>query len=444
MSGDRLRGRPSGAATAGGLLSSTMLAQLAVLAATVLSAAWLAPRDFALFGAALGLAGIVNSVNTLGIETRLAIVEVATMSRLLRTGLATCLGLTAAGGAAALLLAASGRSLWAGVLAFAMAGSVISAFQQIATTLALRARRADVLMRSRVAQGCVNAVLILALCASPLPGYVALSAAWVASTVVGLLVSLHGWAPPLPASWRVREADISVTRAEVGLQPVTSLLAGVSSQIPLVILPLVASANLAGSWALSSRILGAGVMAAFSALQPVYYATAAEYVREHAFARVATWHRQWAIWLTAATVPGFLLAGLVISYAMPLLGAQWLDARTLVAPACIYWGSQFFGLPLSQTLLLVGRIRLQLVWTVVRFVAAVAAFSLWPLWGASASIWAWAIVCAATYVVLTVLQARVLRREAAAAQTPAAQPAAPMASGPEQVLTQADPADRVS
>jgi len=445
-SGGPLGARRSGASTAVGLLSSTMLAQLAVLAATVLSAAWLAPLDFALFGAALGLAGIVNSVNTLGIETRLAIVEVPTMARLLRAGLATCLALTAAGGAVAVVLAASGRPEWAEVLAFAMAGSLVSALQQVVTTLALRERRPDVLMRSRVAQGTVNAVLILTLSASPIPGYVALSGAWVASTVVGLLVSLYGWAPPLPAGWRVTATDISVTRAEVGLQPVTNLMAGVSVQIPLVVLPLVASASLAGSWALSTRILGAAVMAAFSALQPVYYATAAEYVRGRAFSRVAAWHRRWAVWLSAATVPGFILAGLVIAYALPLLGAQWLDARALVAPACIYWGSQFFGLPLSQTLLLVGRIRLQLVWTVVRFVAAVAAFALWPLWGATASIWAWSIVCAATYVILTVIQARVLRRLAAGAPTPTAQPAAPVLSRHEVAppLTRADHTDRVS
>jgi O-antigen/teichoic acid export membrane protein len=446
MSRNPLRERSSGLATAFQLLSSTMLAQIAVLAATVLSAAWLDPIDFALFGAALGLAGIVNSVNTLGIETRLAIVEVATMTRLLRAGMAAALAITAVGGAAAALLAASGRDEWACVLAFAMAGSVVSALQQVVTTLALRERRPDVLMRSRVAQGAVNAVLILVLSSSPMPGYVALSTAWVVSTVVGLLVSLYGWAPPLPTSWRVSAEDISVTRAQVGLQPVTSLLAGVSSQIPLVVLPLVASASLAGSWALSTRILGAAVLAAFSALQPVYYATAAEYVREHAFPRVATWHRQWAIWLTAATVPGFLVAGLVIAFALPLLGAQWLDARDLVAPACIYWGSQFFGLPLSQTLLLVGRIRLQLLWTVARFVSAVAAFALWPVWGASASIWAWSIVCAATYVVLTVVQARVLQRMAAGESTPTAAQAATMESIPEvaPLLPQADPTDRVS
>jgi O-antigen/teichoic acid export membrane protein len=156
----------------------------------------------------------------------------------------------------------------------------------------------------------------------------------------------------------------------------------------------------------------------------VYYSTAAEYVRERAFPRLAAWHRRWAFLLTAVTVPGFAVAGLIIAHGLPLLGAQWLDARVLVVPACLYWGSQFFGLPLSQTLLLVGRIRLQLVWTVVQFAAAVAAFALWPVWGAVASIWAWSIVCVATNLVLTVVQGRVLRVMAGNETTPAAQGAA--------------------
>ena len=407
-----LRMRSSGAVTALRLLSSTVLAQVAVLAATVAAATWLTPRDFAFYGAAWGLAGIVNSVNTLGVETRLAVVEAATMEGLLRTGLAACSALTAVGALGAVALAASGKQDWAVVLAFAMTASVVYAAQQLVTTLALREHRHEVLVRSRVAQGVVNAGLIVGLSASPMPGYVALTSAWVASMIVGLIVSLNGWTPPLPDKWRVTKADVRLTRTELGLQPVTNLLAGITVQIPLVVLPSVASASFAGSWALCTRVLGAGVMAAFSSLQPVYYATAAAHVRENAFPLLATWHRKWAIWLTAVTLPGVAVAGLIISYVLPLVGDQWLEARILVVPACVYWGSQFFGLPLSQTILLVGRVQLQLVWTVVRFMAAATAFALWPVWGALASVWTWSVVCALTYLTLTVIQGRVLRQMA--------------------------------
>lgn len=401
--------RPSGISTVLRLLFSTAVAQIAVLVATILSAAWLMPRDFALFGAALGIAGIVSSFNTLGIETRLAVVDAAVMARLLRTGLAACLAITAAGATVALVLARSRQLDWAVVVAFAMTASVIYGAQQVVTTLALRDRHYGALARSRVSQGIVNAILILALSASRMPGYVALSGAWVISMAVGLVVCMLGWTAPLPARWRVSARDVSSTTAEVGLQPVTNLLAGVTGYIPLVVLPLVASASLAGSWALSTRILGAATLATFASLQPVYYATAAEQVRARAFQQLAAWHRRWAIWLTASAIPGFALASVVIAYALPLLGDQWLEARTLVLPACLYWGSQYFGLPLSQTLLLVGKVRLQLIWTVVRFAASAAAFALWPVWGAVSSIWAWAVVCAATYFALTVIQARVLQ-----------------------------------
>ena len=406
-----------GVTTALRLLSSTIVAQIAVLAATVVSAAWLLPRDFAYYGAAFGIAGIVSSFNTLGIETRLAVVEAATMARLLRTGLAACLGIAALGTVVALFVAGSDQWDWGVVIALAMAASMLSASQTVVTTLALRVSQYGVLARSRVAQGIVNAALIVTFSALPMPGYVALTGAWILSMVVGLIVSLRGWVPPFPASWRLTTPDVSATRAEVGLQPVTSLLAAATVLIPLVVLPLVASASLAGSWALSTRVLGAAVMSTYASLQPVYYATAAEFVRGRAFPRLAGWHRRWAVWLTAATIPGFTVAGLVIAYGLPLLGDQWMEARALVIPACLYWGSQFFGLPLSQTLLLVGRIRLQLIWTVARFVAATAAFALWPLWGALASIWAWSIVCVVTFFILTVIQARVLRHMASQATT---------------------------
>jgi O-antigen/teichoic acid export membrane protein len=294
------------------------------------------------------------------------------------------------------------------VLVFAMASSVAFGVQQIVTPLALRHHLYDVLNRSRVVQGVGNAVLILVLVALPIAGYVALSLAFSISMVLGLIVILRGIPPTHTQRWRPTTHDWATTRREIGLQPVTNLLTGVTIQIPLIMFPVFAGAGLAGSWALSTRILAAGVTASYNSIQPIYYATAANYIRDGAYSRLQSWHRKWSLMLTAAAVPGFILAGLLIAYGLPLLGKEWEEARTLVVPACLFFGSVFLALPLSQTLLGVGRIRLQLIWTTVRFVAAVAAFALWPLWGPGGALWAWALVCSSSHLILVALQVRVL------------------------------------
>lgn len=401
--------RTRGWVVAGHLFGGTVLVQVAVLVATIYSAALLTPRDFGLFGAVFGISGIVNGFNALGVESRIAVADQAAVDSLLRVGAVALVVFASAGSGLSVLPAAFGQQTFAAVILLGTFASVVFSVQMIATSLALRDSHHGVLVRSRVAQGITNALLIVTLVRLPLPGYLALAAAWIISMIVGALVALASLGWPGPSHWRPSTRDATRARAEVGVMPFTSLLAGMTMQIPLVVFPIFAGPALAGSWALSARILGAGVTTSYNSIQPVYYATAAMHIRAQDHSALVSWHRRWALGLVLAAIPGFALAGLLLYFGLPLLGAEWEPARLLVVPACLYWGSVFAVLPLSQTLPAVARSELQFKWEVARLATAVFAFALWPVWGALNSVWAWSLACVGASLALIVLQVRVLR-----------------------------------
>lgn len=396
--------------TAGRLLSATVLAQAAVLAATIATATRLSPRDFAWFGAATGLAAVVNTVSTLGVEGVVAVADRAMMSSLLRVGTFSVLLVTLSGLFASAVLFTLGHPVPASVVGVATLAAACTAWQGIAIALAMRESMHGALARSRIVQGLINATLIVGLSALPIRGDIALGAAWIVAVMcslaaLGPAVRVHMSSATLRSFGR---DDVAVARQALRSQPLGNFLGGVTVQLPLLLLPSVAGPGIAGAWALFSRILGSVVVASHSSIQPVYYAETARRARARQYSALAEWNARWVLWLTAAAVPGFAVAGLVVFHGAAWIGPQWTAARDIVFPACLFWCCTFVGLPVVQTLVAVGRFRAQLNWTVARAVVAAAAFAFWPVWGALGSVWAWSITCALSYVVLVVLQRVVL------------------------------------
>lgn len=390
---------PAGVRKASRLLSSSVLAQIAVLAATAVAAFRLSPGDFALFGAMTGIAGLLTTVSTLQVESRIPAVAEDCVNRLLRTGATANAGLTAISMALGAVLLAVGSS-WAAVMWIGGISTLFLGTQRMVFALVLRQKRAELLGRYRVVQGLSNAALILVLVLLlPLPGSIGLGLAWLLSNVLGLAVMFIGWRAPGPL-WTVTldPEDWREQWRQVGTQPVAALMAGGVTPMPLLLLPALGSPGLAGAWALANRFLQPVVGTTYNTLQPLYYENTSEMLRNGRADLAKQVHDRWASLLA---VPALLMAaGCVVAvvWVIPLLGDQWSVARTVVVPAAIFYSMQFWCLPLSQTLVLQGRLDLQMGWTIARFgLCAVAIASLLVLPGQNALV-LWALASQHTFL----------------------------------------------
>lgn len=390
---------PPAVRRAGSLLSSSVLAQIAVLAATAIAASRLVPHDFALFGAMTGLSAVLATVSTLQSEARLPALEEGPARALVRTGVTAnaLLGVLSLAVAGALALAGSDWSL---VVAIGGLCTVVLGIQRLLFALALRARRSDLLARYRVVQGLANAVLILlGVAVLPLPGAVGLGLAWAVSLVIGTAAMLIGWRPPVSV-WRgtLARADWREQWQEVGMQPLAALMAGGVGPLPLLALPVLGQPLVGGAWSLCNRFLVPVVNTTYSTLQPLYVERASEEMRRGRPDLLRRVHNRWAVALALPSALAALGCYVVIVWALPLLGPQWVIGREVVWPAIIYFVTLFWCLPLSQTLLLAGRKDLQMAWTVVRFALAVLGFATVLVVDARTALLLWSLASAVTFL----------------------------------------------
>jgi hypothetical protein len=389
---------------------ATGIAQGAVFIALLYAAARFEARDFALYGLAFGLANMANSANTFGVETRLAVVRDDGVAALVRVGGTAAVAVSGLALPAVVLLVLMGDFDVSVSVALAIGAGHLMAWQQMLTVLALRHAPPHALSRSRTAQGLTNAALIFGLGATPLPGYVVLTGAWVVSILVGLRL-LATVVPPAVRTWRpATRSDWAFAVDQVRYQPLSNLLVGLAAQAPLVLLPVVTTDAVAGAWALCTRLLSAVVVAGQAVLQPIYYAEAAEHVRQRRWGQLRRWHALWAIGLGAGAGVLFSLAGWIISSLLPRLDPQWASVGTVVIAGCIYWGSMLWSVPLSQTLQLMGAMGWQFAWAMVRLAVAGGSFVATSSLGGSTALWAWAVLCLLTDALLITIQLLILAR----------------------------------
>ncbi|WP_420175475.1 Wzz/FepE/Etk N-terminal domain-containing protein [Luteococcus sp. OSA5] len=392
----RIRSHSGVLALASRLLGASVLAQVAVLAAIALVSRDLQPRDFALYGAVSGAAGIAASINTMAAETRTPVVDDQTSQVLNRAGFTTLTAIS-------LLTVIAGLVAWplsrpvGWVLVLSALCAWCTGSQQLLNGIVLRRQLQKVLADGRVSQGLSNAVLLIVLWQLGVPGFLVLVLAWLLSLLIGVGVVYHrGARGHLPRAIASQE-DLRVLRHQVGGQPVANLLSSSVSSMPPLLLPAVGQHLTAGIWALVSRFLNPVVNTTFATLQPLYYGEAAEHVRHDRMPQLRQYHRRWMTAMVLAGIP-FALGSVVITmYLLPLLGPQWKVGWLPALTGAIYYTAMFSCLPLSQTLQMLGRIRLALRWTVVRCIVSLAPLALIGLLGGQRALLGWAIGAAATF-----------------------------------------------
>lgn len=377
------------------LLTSGLIAQMASLVSLAFAANQTTPDDFARFGMIMAGTGVIASVNTLAAETRATVVSGAQAEAITRAGSTACAAFALLIVIGSLMTLPVGQD-WVVVGLFIGGCGFLVGLQQLLSGIVLREEKQELLARSRLVQGLSNALLIVALLLTPMNGEVALGLAWLVSLALGDAViarGVVGWSMAFRTATR---DDFRSLISEVKWQPVSNLLVSSTGSFPLLFLPLGGAIALAGAWALASRFLLPVVNLAQVVLTPVYYGRAAAYYRAEEYESFRTFHMKWMVGLLVAGVPVLIGIFVCIEWFIPALGAEWDIARNTLVPACIFFTSLFVWLPLSQTLILQGRVNAQFAWTVLRFVACLAPFALLGRADPDVVLLGWAVASAAT------------------------------------------------
>lgn len=383
-----------------------MLAQLAVLAATAWAASRMSASQFLLFGLVVSGASLLASCNTWGAELRVTVVEEQQAEALVRAGFTVLGTLTAVVTLVGGVALGAGHS-WGLTVLLTGVGAFFTGVYQVLASIVLRRQRQEFLARYRLVQGPANAALIvLGILVGANMEY-GLVVAWMLSLLIGALTMLPGVRGGLPS--RLASADdLRFLTAQVRLQPVSSLLASSVSTLNLYALAAFGTASVAGAWALATRFLNPVVNTAYNTLQPIYVGSFGARLREQRPARA--FYRRWVLGLAASTVAFTVGAVVLMWFVLPALGTDWASARSVVVPATVYFASMWLCLPVSQTLVMLGRVDEQFWWTVTRCVLCLAPLLFIPALGTMRALDLWAVAAALTFVAQLVwLNERALR-----------------------------------
>lgn len=392
-------------ALASKLFGSSAIAQVAVLVATGIVTTRVRPADFADYGAVSGAAFVIASFNTLAAETRIPVVAAAPARALHRAAWNAIVFLSLAGVIAGGVVAANSPR-WSVIVLLTTGCSLLLGIQQILTAVVLREQRQGLLAQGRLVQGLSNAGLLVALIFLPVPGVLVLSGSWFLSLGLGLIPLFKGLSRSETRDWFgiAHKEDWRLLRREVGLQPIANTLTTGVGSMPLLVLPLIATADLSGAWAVVNRFLMPVVNTLYLTLQPLYYGRGAHLLRQNAVAQFREYRASWLKWLSISSV-GMLIACIVaIELALPILGSEWRIGSLVTLPACFYYVSLFLCLPVSQTLLMLARVKIQFWWTIARVVLCALPFSFVSWIGAYPALTGWAVAAAVTFVAQLELQ----------------------------------------
>lgn len=392
------------------LFSSNVIGQVAVLVAISVAASRMEPAAFAAYGVVSAGAYVLASFNTFAAELRSPVVREHEAAALTRGGFAIAtflsLVLALAGGIVHCSLAQGDRTGQILVLAagcgFALAG------QQLMNGLVLRDQRQELLARSRLVQALTNAGLIFASLLTSLPMWVGLSISWLVSVFLGNVVLGVALRDRLRGIGRPRRDDLRLVRNELRWQPLANLMASSTSQLPIFTLQYIGATPLVGAWALVTRFLTPVTNTTVSTLQPIYYGRMAQLLRDERTRDASDYHSTW-MWRLGAG--GMLVAfcyGFAVWWAIPMLGAGWDVARTVTFPSIVHFTALFVCMPLSQTLILLGRPNLQFAWTAVRLALCSTPLIASAWIGGEMALTFWAILSALTFFSQLALHRRAL------------------------------------
>lgn len=153
--------------------------------------------------------------------------------------------------------------------------------------------------------------------------------------------------------------------------------------VPVLVLSAVYSDAVTGQYALTLRAIGTPVALVTLAVGQVYFGALARMMRESADDPRA-YFRSWAGKLLVLCGLPLLIGSVAAIWVFPIIfGSEWQQAGVFAAILGPATALQVVASPLSPTLIVTGRLSLQLRWDALRVALLVLA-------GVAASVWSWA------------------------------------------------------
>ena len=190
------------------------------------------------------------------------------------------------------------------------------------------------------------------------------------------------------------------------------LLNGAGLQAPLLLMTGIFGLESAGYFALAQQALAIPMALIGQAVAQVYLSRLAQELRDHG----GTARRQFLAAtrpLAMAALPIAVLAFFLSPLLFPLVfGPEWRTSGQMVAALSVSLGCQLVAAPVSQTLIVVGATRQQLIWDASRLVLIVGVFVLAGAAGLTPlqAVWAYSAVNAVAYAALWLLALRASAR----------------------------------
>lgn len=207
-----------------------------------------------------------------------------------------------------------------------------------------------------------------------------------------------------PAGTRLWQTVVRYRRFPLLLAP-SGLLNVLGLQLPVLLIAYFYGSEAAGSFGFTQRLLGMPVALIGLAVAQVYLAELSRSVRAVGgdpasfFLRAS---RQLAV--IAAGGALLIIVGAPTAFSV-VFGDEWTTSGTYARALALFMAAQFIGSPLSQTLVVLGRQGIQLLWDAGRLVLGAASIIITAASGGSAlaGVWAFGLSAAIAYAVCWLL-----------------------------------------
>jgi O-antigen/teichoic acid export membrane protein len=406
------------------IASGTLVAQAAALAVAPAVSRLFTPADFGAFAVYVAALGVLIPVASLSYEMAipvatdddeaasvfrlaaavlLAMVAVCSVAAVLRSPVATLLGLPATSVVPLLL----------------PVGLLVAGLVQLTSAWAIRRKAYAGLAASRMTQGTTQAG------AQVVAGGIAVPAGLLGADILGRLAGLlmlarrtdAPWARWTgPGAWAAMRRAAGRYRGFATLTGPAGIFNALVLALPAVMIVRMFGTEAGGGYGFGIRLFAAPLTLASQAVGQVFQAEAASALRDGGNA-LALFDRA----ASRLIVGGLLLAGVALAapwFFPPVFGPEWEPAGRMMRLLAPTFAAEAVVSPLSTSAILAQRPELELGASVLRVVVVVAVFAAAAIgsWSLSSTLLIYAAAMVATYLVFFLLYRRSLGTASAAGQ----------------------------
>lgn len=404
------------------LVTGTALGQAVTVLVSPLLTRLYSPQEFGILAVYAALLGLLVPVAALGFEIAIPLprsdrpaANVLGVSMVTVVGVTavTALGMMVAGEQVVSMFEAREleQYLW-----LVPVGLCLAATYQVWNYWAVRKKAYPVISRTKVHQGIGSSVTQLGLGVFGL-GPIGLILGQIIGQAAGITTLVRGALKRTPRLFRhvsrrgMRWSAVRYRRFPI-IYSWSRLTNALGLRLPTLLLAALHGTGVAGTFLLAERIVGMPLRLVGTAVGQVYYGEAAEMVDDEGTDLQRLFDRLTVRLLLIGGAGAALVALGGPALFSFVLGGDWGDVGTFVRVLAAMYVVQFVAGPVSETLALLERQELKLIWELTRLLAVVSAFAIAWWWSLTpvGTLAAYAGLSTASLVALLLVTRRTIER----------------------------------